>query len=147
MAMQDLLDRLGPYVCRVCEAIAPGDGADAAQEALIIVFCRLGQLKDPTALFGWARAIAAREAVRCAQRSKRTILTELDDRHGHQDFETDLAVRDVLARMTPDHREVLMLRDLQDLDERTVARMLDVSTGTVKSRLHRARRSFRGNWD
>lgn len=147
MAMQDLLDRLGPYVLRTCEATAPGDGADAAQEALIIVFSRLGQLKDPAALFGWARSIAVREAIRCAQVSKRAIPAELDDRHGHQAFETDLDVRDVLAGLSADHREVLMLRDLHDLDEKTVARMLDVSAGTVKSRLHRARRRFREAWN
>lgn len=146
IAMQYLLDRLGPYVLRVCERTAPGDGADAAQEALIIVFSRLGQLKEPDALFGWARSIAAREAVRCAQRSQRSIPAELDDRHGHHDFESDLEVRDVLAEMTADHREVLELRDLQDLDERTVAGMLGVSVGTVKSRLHRARARFRDAW-
>lgn len=146
MAMHDLLDRLGPFVLRVCEASAPGDGADAAQEALIIVFSRLKQLNDSAALFGWARSIAAREAIRWAQKSGRAIPTESGDRAGVADLETDIDVRDALARMTPDHREVLMLRDLRDLDERTVARMLDVSAGTVKSRLHRARRSFRGHW-
>lgn len=146
MAMQDLLDRLGPYVLRVCESTAPGNGADAAQDALIIVFTCLKQLKEPAALFGWARSIAVREAVRSAQQSKRTIPSELDVRSGYEDFDSDLDVRDVLAGLSPEHREVIVLRDVQDLDERTVARMLGISAGTVKSRLHRARRRFRDAW-
>jgi DNA-directed RNA polymerase specialized sigma24 family protein len=40
-----------------------------------------------------------------------------------------------------------VLRDLEGLDERTVSDMLAVSTGTAKSRLHRARRRFRQEWD
>lgn len=42
---------------------------------------------------------------------------------------------DVLARLTPAHRAVLVLRDLESVDERVAAvAMLEVSTGTVKSR-------------
>jgi len=55
-------------------------------------------------------------------------------------------IRDVLARLSPDHRAVLVLRDLEDLDERSAAALLSVEVGTVKSRLHRARQSFRKAW-
>jgi DNA-directed RNA polymerase specialized sigma24 family protein len=64
MAMAELLDVLAPYVARLCGPIALDDGADAAQEALITIFTQLGQLREPAALFGWARVIAIREAVR-----------------------------------------------------------------------------------
>ncbi|MCB9664590.1 MAG: sigma-70 family RNA polymerase sigma factor [Alphaproteobacteria bacterium] len=53
------------------------------------------------------------------------------------------AARDVLQRaldqVDPDHRAVLVLRDLQDLDYEEIATLLEVPRGTVKSRLHRAR--------
>lgn len=39
-----------------------------------------------------------------------------------------------------------MLRDVEGLDERTAAALLGVRTGTVKSRLHRARDIFRKAW-
>jgi DNA-directed RNA polymerase specialized sigma24 family protein len=52
----------------------------------------------------------------------------------------------VLARLTPEHRAVLVLRDLEGLDEQAAGALLDVPAGTVRSRLFRARRSFRKAW-
>ncbi|MGP3963397.1 sigma factor-like helix-turn-helix DNA-binding protein [Nonomuraea sp. 3N208] len=49
-------------------------------------------------------------------------------------------------RLSPEHRAVLVLRDLEGLPEDEAARLLQVPEGTVKSRLHRARRSFRKAW-
>jgi RNA polymerase sigma factor (sigma-70 family) len=64
--------------------------------------------------------------------------------HGDEQFAAD--VHDVLDRMTPEHRAVLVLRDIEGLDERTASRLLDVPRGTVKSRLARARAGFRKAW-
>ncbi|HEY4019137.1 MAG TPA: sigma factor-like helix-turn-helix DNA-binding protein [Pseudonocardiaceae bacterium] len=55
-------------------------------------------------------------------------------------------IRDVLDRLSPEHRAVLVLRDLEGLDEHTVGTLLAVPEGTVKSRLFRARKSFRKAW-
>jgi len=55
-------------------------------------------------------------------------------------------VRDVLARLTPEHRAVLVLRDLEGLDEQATGALLAVPAATVRSRLFRARRSFRKAW-
>lgn len=48
-----------------------------------------------------------------------------------------------LEAMDPDHRAVLVLRDLRGLDYQEIADVLDVPVGTVKSRLFRARASLR----
>ncbi|WP_291414763.1 sigma factor-like helix-turn-helix DNA-binding protein [Actinophytocola sp.] len=55
-------------------------------------------------------------------------------------------IRDVLRRLSPRHRAVLVLRDLHGLDEESAAEVLSVPTGTVKSRLHRARAAFKKAW-
>ena len=55
-------------------------------------------------------------------------------------------IQDVLSRLAPEHRAVLMLRDVEGLDERTAAGLLRVPAGTVKSRLGRAQASFRKEW-
>lgn len=55
-------------------------------------------------------------------------------------------VRDLLARMPVQQRTVLVLRELEGLDERAMAELLDIPEGTVKSRLSRARSSFRKAW-
>lgn len=146
LAMHDLLDHLTPYVARVCAPIALADGPDATQEALVAVFGALRTLRDPEALYGWVRAIAVREAVRTARRAARAHPAELADVPERGDPQLAADIDDVLARLSPDHRAVLVLRDIEGLDEEAVAAVLGVPPGTAKSRLHRARTSFRKAW-
>ena len=146
LAMAELLDALAPAVGRWCGPIALQDAPDAAQEALIAVFRGLKGLRDPAALFGWARAITVREAVRVARRAARERPAELADLPAADDPMLAVDVRDVLERLTPEHRAILMLRDLEGFDERSVADALGTSVGTVKSRLSRARDNFRKGW-
>lgn len=147
MALNDLLDLLTPYVARLCTPIALSDGPDAVQEALIAVFQNIGKLKDPTALYAWVRTITVREAVRVAKRTAReTPVERFDDVPAAASQELASDVHDVLRRLTSEHRAVLVLRELEGLDERAASEVLNVSCGTVKSRLHRARNSFRKAW-
>lgn len=146
IAVADLMDALAPYVGRVCGPIALQDGTDAAQEALIAILKNLGGLREPAAIYGWARVIAVREAVRVARQAARTVPAELADVPSPGDPQLAADVRDVLARLTPEHRAVLVLRDVEGLDEQATGALLDVPAGTVRSRLFRARRSFRKAW-
>ena len=146
LAMQELLRLLTPYVGRLCGPIALDDGADAAQEALIAIFRNLRGLAEPAAVFGWARAIAVREAVRVARRARRAVPAEAAEVLAAVDVELGVDIRDVLDRLAPEHRAILVLRDVEGLDEQAVAELLAVPAGTVKSRLFRARRSFRKEW-
>ncbi|MFI5797401.1 RNA polymerase sigma factor [Streptomyces sp. NPDC051677] len=151
MALNDLLDLLTPYVSRLCRPIALTDSADAVQESLIAVFQGLPRLKDPRALYAWVRTITVREAVRIARRTEHeTPVGEFADLafSGGRDSGPEIAadVRDVLRRLPSEHRAVLVLRELEGLDESSASRLLNVSRGTVKSRLHRARHNFRKAW-
>ena len=146
LAMAELLDALAPAVGRWCAPIALQDADDAAQEAMIAILRGLRGLRDPAALFGWARAVAVREAVRVARRAGREQPAELADVPAPGDPQLAADIRDVLGRLAPEHRAVLMLRDLEGLDERAAAAQLRVPAGTVKSRLSRARASFRKEW-
>lgn len=146
VAMNEVLDALTPYVGKICGPIALDDGPDAAQEALIAIFRGLKALHDPAALFGWARAIASREAVRVARRGRRQHPAELANLPAADDPQLLVDVQDVLSRLSPEHRAVLVLRDLEGLDEVEAAKVLEVPAGTAKSRLHRARASFRKAW-
>jgi RNA polymerase sigma factor (sigma-70 family) len=144
--MAGLMDNLAPYVGRVCGPIALQDGPDAAQEALIAIFKNLRGLREPAAIYGWARAIAVREAVRVARAAARAAPAELTEIPARGDPQLGADVRDVLARLTPEHRAVLVLRDLEGLDERAAGALLDVPATTMRTRLFRARRSFRKAW-
>lgn len=147
MALNDLLDLLTPYVSRLCTPIALANSADAVQEALIAVFQNIGRLKDPTALYAWVRTITVREAVRVAKRAAReTPVEHIDDFATAASPELASDVHDVLRRLTSEHRAILVLRELEGLDEKAAGAVLNISNGTVKSRLHRARTSFRKAW-
>lgn len=143
VAMDELVRALVPYVTRVCGAIALERGDDAVQETFIAVLRRIGQLREPAALYGWVRSIAVREAVRVA-RAGRGAGTAVDDVPARlPDLDAVLDVRAALAELTPEQRAVLVLRDLDGLSEAEVAGLLQVPAGTVKSRLHRARSALK----
>ena len=146
------MDRLAPWLARICGAIALEQADDAAQEALVQVFRDLRTLREPAALRGWARRIAVRESVRHAQRARAGPLAQTGG-----DAEATLAaeprdpavgpdVRAVLAQLAPEQRAILVLRDLEGLSEEEAAAQLGVAKGTVKSRLFRAREAFSKRW-
>ncbi len=150
LAMSRLMDSLAPWLARICGSIALEHGDDAAQEALVQVFRDLRTLREPAALRGWARRIAVREAVRHARRA-RMVGGRVDDAEAAfpapgQDAALASDVRAVLARLAPEQRAILVLRDLEGLSEEEAADQLGVAKGTVKSRLFRAREAFVKRW-
>lgn len=62
---------------------------------------------------------------------------------GAGDERDELAV--ALASLSPEHREVILLRHVDDLTVEEIARMLEIPAGTVKSRLHHAHARLREN--
>ena len=58
---------------------------------------------------------------------------------GVQSRETSEAVHQALQKLSPELREAVILRDLQDMDYREIATVLRVPEGTVKSRINRGR--------
>ncbi len=58
---------------------------------------------------------------------------------GVQSRETREAVHQALQKLSPELREAVILRDLQDMDYREIAMVLNVPEGTVKSRINRGR--------
>lgn len=145
LAMDEVLTVVTPYVTRLCRPIALSDYEDAVQEALTAVFVGMRGLRDPQAFYGWVRTVTVREAVRVARRTavERAVepdaVARLRGLLAAGDGELSAQVRDVLARMPVHHRAVLVLRELEELDERSAAQILGIAPGTVKSRLHHAR--------
>ncbi|WP_214324348.1 RNA polymerase sigma factor [Nonomuraea sediminis] len=127
---------------------SPQDAEDAAQEALIILYRKIGTLRATGALASWMFRIVKNECLR------RTRLL-LDG--GHEDVASlvtsaeDEVIRRLEAefvaqaiRELPEvQRRVLILRDILGYPGRRVAEMLGLSTAAMKSQLHRARSAVR----
>lgn len=149
MALDRLLDKLAPYVRRLCQGVAPNAADDATQEALMAIFRNLRRLRAPEAIVSWVRVLTVRAALRVARDAARELADgDVPERHGDRGrLETVVDIADALERIPPEQRAVLVLRQIEGLSEREVAHALDLPVGTVKSRLHRARASFRREWE
>ncbi len=140
------------------------DAEDVAQETFVRLYRYLPRIKPEarftTLLFGMARN-ATLNAIRDAKRRGRGVTVSLDDRNDdafsiqataettHRPDnaarlrEIDALVQAAIDSMPPDHREVLLLREVQGMDYEAIAEVVGVRKGTVKSRLARARESLR----
>ncbi|MEU6391700.1 RNA polymerase sigma factor [Streptomyces sp. NPDC046939] len=144
-AMNTLLADIAPYVARICRSITHDDGADAAQEALLAVYRGLGSLREPAAFYGWVRSVTVREAVRTVKRrGAETACSDLEVGRATNSLDA-VHITDVLDRLSDAHRQVLTLR-AYGLNEEEMAETLSLPIGTVRSRLHRARRRFQEAW-
>ena len=134
------------------------DAEDVTQETFIRAFRGIGRFRGDARFGHWLYRIAANAARSHLRRRAR--LAPLWDRrveagdvpHGHavgraDGVEEALVRRDVLDRALaalPDTlREVLVLRDVEGLEYRAIAQILDIPVGTVMSRLFRARQRLR----
>ncbi|MFJ7149034.1 RNA polymerase sigma factor [Streptomyces sp. NPDC100445] len=144
-AMNRLLTAITPYVARLCRSVTHDDGADATQEALLAIYRGLRTLREPAAFYGWVRSVTLREAVRTVRRAgEEGAYVPVDPGQDANPLDT-VHITDVLERLSTSHRQVLTLR-AYGLNEEEMAQVLSLPVGTVRSRLHRARRRFREAW-
>lgn len=141
-AVQPDLRRYARTACRTSSDID-----DAVQEALWLLYRRIGTLRAVTAFSTWLFAIVRRECLRLARKAMGT--TPLDDETRADALLTmpDAALRSELAsaiQSLPEHyRDVVILRDIEELTIDEIAARLSVTRETAKARLHRARTLLR----
>nr|BBD17740.1 sigma factor [Streptomyces sp.] len=145
-AMNDLLLHIAPFVRRLCLRIARGHSSDAAQEALLAIYRGIQGLREPTAFYGWVRAVTVREAVRTSKRLGQSASDGLPEVAQDANPLVGVHISDVMDRLPDHHREILTLRAVYGMDEQEMAATLSLPVGTVRSRLHRARRNFQDAW-
>ncbi|WP_370880442.1 RNA polymerase sigma factor [Streptomyces aurantiacus] len=124
------------------------DAEDAAQEAMIVLFRKIGTLRAAGALASWMFQIVRHECLRRARAvvhrhepsPEAVIPSAEDDVLGKLEIERVAAA---IASLPADQRRVLIMRDVQGLPGGAVARSLGLSTTAMKSRLHRARAAVR----
>jgi len=117
----------------------PGLATDVAQEAFTRLYARWGRVRDPRA---WVYFVATNLATDQWRRSQRDrALTDVlrhvtpDERPAHDPW-----LRDLVDRLPPQLRQAVLLHYYADLPVEEVARLVHRPVGTVKRRLHEARR-------
>jgi RNA polymerase sigma-70 factor (ECF subfamily) len=130
---------------------------DVTQEVFKKVFCKISGFRGDSSLRTWIFRITLSEVLnrqRSWKRRYRFRAVSLDesehlrDRRRSPQQELELkelraSVRQALTRLSHERRSILMLRDIEGLGYDDIATSLGIATGTVKSRLSRARADMR----
>ena len=134
------------------------DAQDAAQEAFLSAWRGLPSFREEAEFATWIYRLASNAAIDCLRRGKKQRGNlSLDDEElrldapsaapGPQELAEGAELRAAVARgldaLSPDHRQVLVLRELGHLSYEEIAGQLGVDLGTVKSRISRARSALR----
>lgn len=123
---------------------------DALQEAYIKIYRNLGSLRDASRAYSWMCSIVVNECRQMWHKQKKHAGRDLEDVEfklgGEAEFTRNLNDRETVELldkallMLPEKlREILVLREFQNLDYEEIARIAHIPIGTVRSRLARAR--------
>jgi RNA polymerase sigma-70 factor, ECF subfamily len=144
------------YQDRLLSAVVHVSGSrdeaeDVVQEAFVQAYLKLTSFAGGSSLYTWLYRIAFNTAI-SRWRKRRGGLEQARDLGGSEPTdETEPAedrllrkeraavVQRALAQLPDDFRTVLVLREMEGCDYDTIAQILDLPIGTVRSRLHRAR--------
>ena len=134
------------------------DAEDAAQEAFLSAWKGLPNFRGEAGFSTWLYRLTSNAAIDCLRRDRRQrVSASLDDGElgmevsdpaptPQEQAESESlreAVRWGLGELSNEHREVLALREFQELSYEEIAQQLDMDLGTVKSRISRARGALR----
>ena len=123
---------------------------DVLQEVWLTVLKKLGRLRSTEAFSVWLYRIA-RNKVYDGLRGQRLIATFDDETTPVEEMEDEgefspadaARIHQCLRRLTPEHRGVLVLRFMEEMSYEDVARVVGCKVGTVRSRIHYAKRALR----
>ncbi len=135
------------------------DALDVVQESFLNAYQALESFKGDAQFFTWLYRIAVNTAI--SLRRKRRVLARIDTtgkegglepadpsdlaRPGHaiEQAEEEAKLYRALARLSSEHRTVLVMKELEGQKYEDMAETLGVPIGTIRSRLHRARLELR----
>jgi RNA polymerase sigma-70 factor (ECF subfamily) len=149
-ALERLLAQLRPDIQRYArfQCYASSSIEDVVQEALIVVYRRVSSVRSPAAFGAWLVRVVARLCglpVLMFMRSVEELKTIEDStRFAHVPADQlRLDVARAMAALPHDYRQIILLRDLEELTINEIAQRLSISGEAAKSRLRRARAAAR----
>jgi len=149
-AFHELVDRHAQRLYRLAVSLVGGaaDAEDVLQETFAGAFRNLRTFEARSSVKTWLSRILVIQAAKWRRERTR--------RGGEEPMPAGIAAGDqtaaaqaridldaALQQLSPEHREVLVLREMQQMSYEEIAQALDIPRGTVESRLHRAREQLR----
>ncbi len=149
-------DRLYPTLLRLTGCAE--DARDLLQDAFLRAYEKLGRFHGDSSFYTWVYRIAVNLTLSDRRKKRLPIRSTLDPHDGHEPSsdplltepsrsmeiaERDALVHAALQALGPDHRAVVVMKDLDGLHYEEIAEILEIPVGTVRSRLHRARAELR----
>jgi RNA polymerase sigma factor (sigma-70 family) len=149
VAIAALISGSHTHVRRFAQTLCstPEDAEEATQEALIILFRKIGTLRAAAALGSWMFQIVRNE---CIRRSRLAFHRPIAAAGSEPSAEEAALARlemerivEVIAELPAEQRAALVLRDIQGLSGKACSDALGLSRAAMKSRLHRGRETVR----
>lgn len=158
-SFHELMERHAPGVFRLAFRLVgnESDAEDVVQETFMGAFRQMSGFRGEATVKTWLSRIAVRQAARHYRirgrgrmRPLQVIETEgsersetIGDGPSSESIERSMDVRRAVEKLTPEHREVILLREFDGMSYGEIADVLSVPQGTVESRLHRARQELK----
>jgi RNA polymerase sigma factor (sigma-70 family) len=152
-ALNDLYAAYAHPAIRIAYTITRSEAVaeDAVQEAFVQVIRNISSLRDPASFRSWFYRIVVNAAKRLSRNDYRSLPLNLDEHDKPDPSATapDQAALDAeevkllwaaIAELDETHRLPIVLRYFTKLSEQEIAEALGIPPGTVKSRLHTARK-------
>ncbi|HWF09036.1 MAG TPA: sigma-70 family RNA polymerase sigma factor [Bryobacteraceae bacterium] len=167
-AYEELIQRFQTPVYNLAYRLLndPSDASDVAQEVFLKIFRNIGHFRGDSTLRTWVYRIAVNESHnrrrwlfrhRRGETGIEDTFDEIECREkplmdaGETPFdftvnrEAQLLLEEALTEINPVFRTALVLREIEDMSYEEIADILEVSIGTVKSRIVRGREALRRN--
>jgi RNA polymerase sigma-70 factor (ECF subfamily) len=155
-AFHILVDRHAPELFRLAVSLSArrADAEDVVQETFIGAYQGLSRFDARASVKTWLKRILMRQAARAWNKSKRgrsmlpiETVDVMPPRRERRSATTlvdgRIDVGAVVRTLAPEHREVIVMREFEQMSYTEIAEVLQVPIGTVESRLHRARAELR----
>lgn len=139
------------------------DAEDISQEVLIKVYKNIKRCQSFASFKSWLYRIINNTCIDEIRKRKNKTTISLDKTYDNDEGtmenqlasddytperayiqnETSMEVQQVINKLSPDYKSVLIMRDINGLSYDEISESLDINIGTVKSRISRARTSFK----
>lgn len=135
------------------------EAQDLMQEVYLAVYRNIGSLKNTDSVYSWLGGITLRQGMKLVNRKKRNILLSEDQEGMFEDLpdesrgteeriaraEEVQIMKDCICELSEEQRAVVLAYYYDEIKVEEIARLLEISEGTVKSRLYHARKHMKAS--